>query len=70
MQPIITRIKERGTPPTRQDVADVLASIGVPGENQAEKVAAVKQLFDETGHRNINFQGHSVYDDLGEYEAY
>lgn len=31
-------------PVTREDISELLASIGAPGENQAEKIEAVKSL--------------------------
>lgn len=70
MQDIITRVKERGTPPTRADVAELLAHIGKPGENRIAKVEAVKQLFEGSGHQGNNSQGWHVADALASYEAY
>lgn len=49
---------------TRQDVTDLLSSIGNPGEKQDEKRAAVS-VIDE-----VNFQGHSIMDDLESYSAF
>lgn len=49
---------------TREDIANLLASIGKPGEKRAEKIAAVAQL----GHANS--QGIKVEDALNSYEAF
>lgn len=49
---------------TRQDIADLLKSIGAPGEKRDEKLEAVKQL------GKINRQGHGLeltLDGYGEY---
>lgn len=46
---------------TRQDMADLLASIGKPGEKRDEKFAAVAEL------NKQNYQGHDVTDTLESY---
>lgn len=49
---------------TRQDIAELLASIGKPGEKREEKVAAVKQL------SRANFQQIDLAASLNSYEEY
>lgn len=39
---------------SREDVADILKSIGKPGEKQDEKIATITQL------GKANFQGHNI----------
>lgn len=48
----------------RQDIADLLKSIGKPGEKRDEKIAAVKELDKQ------NSQGIDLSDSLNSYEAY
>ena len=50
--------------PTRTDIANLLASIGAPGEKRDEKVAAVKDL------KIINFQGVPLEDTLDTYQEW
>jgi hypothetical protein len=50
--------------PTRTDIANLLASIGAPGEMRDEKVEAVKQL------KIINFQGVPLEDTLETYQEW
>lgn len=70
MEAILIRVKERGTPPTRQDVADVLRNFGDPGQNQPAKEAAVRRLYEVTGHQAHNFQGHPVTDILDSFQEW
>lgn len=70
MEQVLSRILNSEGPPTRQDIADLLASIGSPGKKRTQKAAAVKRLFDELGHSGLNAQGHHVADDLTSYEAF
>lgn len=49
---------------TRQDISELLASIGAPGEKQDEKIAAVAEL------GLFNAQGHGVHDTLSTYGAF
>lgn len=46
---------------TRQDVADLLKSIGKPGEKREEKIIAVRELDKQ------NFQGIKLEDSLNSY---
>lgn len=61
---IVEQIKQRHTPPTRADVAQLLSSIGAPSEKQTAKTEQVTALFDRTGYNPHNFQGHHVTTDL------
>jgi len=70
MNDIIQRVLEGGNEPTRVDIADLLSSIAPPGEKLDEKTAAVETLYEVTGHRSTNSQGHSVIgilDSFGEF---
>lgn len=49
---------------TRQDMADLLASIGKPGENREEKLAAVTAL------NKQNRQGHDVLTTVESYSEF
>ena len=49
---------------TRQDIAELLASIGKPGEKQEEKIAAVSELSKQ------NFQNIKLEDSLNSYEEF
>lgn len=49
---------------TRQDIAELLASIGKPGEKREEKTAAVKQL------SRANFQQIDLAASLNSYEQF
>lgn len=49
---------------TRQDIADLLASIGKPGEKHDEKYAAVVEL------EKQNSQGVKLEDSLASYEQW
>lgn len=49
---------------TRQDITDLLESIGKPGKKRDKKLEAVKQLNRE------NFQGIRLEDDIESYPAY
>lgn len=49
---------------TRQDIADLLASLGAPGENQDAKIAAVKELNKE------NSQGIPLQNSLTSYSEF
>lgn len=49
---------------TRQDITDLLKSIGKPGEKREEKIAAVKQL------SRANFQQVDLSASLNSYEAF
>jgi len=49
---------------TRQDLADLLASIGKPGENREEKLTAVAAL------NKQNIQGHDVTGTLESFAEY
>lgn len=49
---------------TRQDIEDLLASIGGPGEKRDEKIAAVKEL------GKSNFQGIGMEHSLADYGAW
>lgn len=51
-------------PLTRTDIEELLKSIGKPGENQEEKIAAIKSL-----NRN-NRQGHDLSETLGSYQEF
>lgn len=44
-----------------QDIEELLASIGSPGENRDEKIAAVKEL------ERTNFQSIKLEDSLADY---
>jgi len=67
MNPVLVRLLEKGSTPTQADIAELLASVGAPGEHQAEKEAMVRQLFDELGHPGTNPQGFHVAEDLSTY---
>lgn len=49
---------------TRSDIAELLASIGAPGENREAKVEAVKLL------GRSNFQGIGLESTIEEYQEY
>lgn len=74
MNEIYSRILNAGNVPSRQDIADLLASVGKPGEKREEKRQVVQHLFEEGGWKSTNFQGHSLFDDIEReltgYEAY
>lgn len=74
MNEVFSRIVSNGTIPSRADIAELLASIGKPGEKREQKIEAVRQLFEEAGHHGRNFQGFHYLDDpeqeLSSYEAY
>ena len=70
MNAVFIRIVNKGTEPTRGDIAELLASIGEPGEKRDQKQEAVQKLFDELGVRSTNFQGHSVVNYLDDFEAW
>lgn len=61
-----TLIEELKTkkPLTREDIANLLATIGKPGKNLVEKEAAVTAL------GKFNFQGISVQESLKDYSEY
>ena len=48
----------------RGDIAELLASIGAPGEAREEKLLAVREL------GKSNFQGHSLETTLDSYQEY
>jgi hypothetical protein len=71
MELIIAKVKQHGGIPTRDDIAQVLRAVAAPGDKLDEKRAAVRRLFDETGHNPYNGQqGYHVDEDLGDYDAY
>ncbi len=70
MNPVLIKLIEKGQEPTRTDIAELLAALGKPGENRDEKQSAIRQLFDETGHRATNSQGTHIAEVLDSYEAY
>lgn len=49
---------------TREDIAQLLASIGKPGEKREEKINAVKEL------EKQNFQNIKLEDSLASYEEW
>lgn len=49
---------------TRQDISDMLASIGAPGENREEKLTALASL------NKQNRQGHDIQLTAESYETY
>lgn len=49
---------------TRQEIAELLASIGKPGEKREEKIAAVSEL------NKQNFQHIKLEDSLNSYEEF
>lgn len=49
---------------TRSDLADLLASLGAPGENREAKLEAVKAL------DRRNFQGFGLEETIEEYQEY
>lgn len=49
---------------TREDIANLLISIGEPGEKQDEKMQAVQEL-----NRN-NRQGHGIHETLESYQEF
>lgn len=51
-------------PITRQDIADLLVSIGGPGEKRQEKIQAVRDL------GKTNFQSIKLEDSLESYSEY
>lgn len=70
MNQVVERVKASGKPPTRQDIADVLAEVAPPGQERDQKVAAVTQLYKATGHRSTNNQGYDVTFGLDSYGEY
>ena len=65
---LVSKIRQRkSTIPTRQDIADVLESVGEPGIKQQEKLETVESLFSNLGHGHKNNQGHDLLDDLEGY---
>ena len=70
MNEVLSKILDKGTEPTRQDIADLLESIGKPGEKKEEKKKAVESLYEEGAWRSINFQGVSAFEDLESYAQY
>ena len=55
---------------TRSDIAELLASVGIPGKKQAEKEQAVLDLYAAFGSSPHNTQGHSVITTLDSYEDF
>lgn len=49
---------------TRQDVADLLTSLGEPGKNREEKLGAIRELSKKNG------QGFSIEMTLDSYQEY
>lgn len=70
MQDVFDRIVNTGNEPTRQDLADLFEVIGAPGEKRDEKLAAAQKLFEATGHRQTNSQGHSILDALDSFGGF
>jgi hypothetical protein len=70
MKDVYDRIMGKGVIPSMPDIAELLTSIGPPGEKRAEKEAAVRRLFDELGVRAVNNQGHHLADSLSGYPQY
>lgn len=73
MDEVISRVMNKGGLPDRQDIADLLASIGKPGEKREEKRRAVLELIDETGHNGLNGvsgQQFHVADNLHTWQEY
>lgn len=69
MDEIIKNIKLRPIQtPTRLDIAELLASVGKPGEKLDEKEQAVLDLFEAVSAYPNNSQGHSVVSTLDSYE--
>lgn len=54
---------------TRADIADVLKSVGKPGEKRDEKIAAVREMC-EAMNTGRNTQGHPIWDTLDEWEDF
>lgn len=61
---VFNRIVNAGKVPSNADLAELMASIGAPGDKRAEKREAVSRLFDEMGYRATNIQGAAVADGL------
>ena len=55
---------------TMNDISELLASIGLPGEKPDEKKQAVIDLFESKGLSGENMQGHHVAEDLSSYPEY
>ena len=70
MEKVLAEILNKGTAPTREDIGRLLEVIGKPGENRDAKSAAVRRLYDESGHRAFSVDGRHVADDLSDYGAY
>lgn len=49
---------------TREQIAEILANIGKPGENQDEKIKAIQEL------GTSNRQGHGIEETLHSYEEW
>lgn len=65
---IADRIRARGTHvPTRQDIADLLRSVGKSGQYPEAKRAAVQELLSRLHHSGLNSQGFSLLEDLESY---
>ena len=54
---------------TRSDIADVLVSIGKPGEKRTEKQQAIKELC-EAKNTGMGLGGHSVAETLSDWVQY
>ena len=59
----VEALKEKGTV-TRTDIAELLASLGEPGENREAKIEAVKSLGIK------NFQGIGLETTVEDYQEY
>ena len=55
---------------TRQDIAEILAGVGAPGEKLEEKRAAVEAFFTENNAKPKNKQGIYVIDEIKTYREY
>lgn len=64
MNELVSKIRARGKGINRQDIAELLASVGGPGEKREDKTQAVLDLYKQVGANPNNSQGHSVIDTL------
>lgn len=66
----IAEVIDQGLPPTRADIAGILSIIGAPGKKREQKQAAIRKLYDESGHSAHNLQAIHVADALESYSEY
>lgn len=60
--------RDKAGPLSRQDIADVLVSVGLPGQKRDEKVQVIKDLCKARGDGETN--NHGVWDTLEDYPQY